>query len=369
MPRTKVLSDGNHPSNECNPINLKKLNHRPLKCNTHSKVPKSRRKFIQTPENSNHEKQLQLCKKITLNPDFSKISPFHFEATRPANKNLPENKNRLTNTFRVQALKECRGYTSFAFAPFEKPKDELSKLPSKFGPLKPQMTLANPYNDTIHNITPAQIIAMRQSLKKQDLEAQKDTYHDNIAKYIAEQYEKESREKHKKYSGLWHKCVGKIVDEKKISRDQVSVSRCFKANVEQDYELACQVNSWYDMESYGAYKLVDPRSTADAHAHKILETTTLHNGQRYDVGMVWADDNFQLTNNYFSSLVQLKSAEKRLSRDKTSKKIKTETIAEDLQKGYVVTVPDAHMVEQWLHKDWYLPHHRVINPNKTMKSV
>ena len=185
-------------------------------------MPKSRRKFIQTPENSNHEKRLQLCKKITLNPDFSKISPFHFEATRPAKKNLPENKNRLTNTFRVQALKECRGYTSFAFAPFEKPKDELSKLPSKFGPLKPQMTLANPYNDTIHNITPAQIIAMRQSLKKQDLEAQKDTYHDNIAKYIAEQYEKESREKHKKYSGLWHKCVGKIVDEKKISRDQVS---------------------------------------------------------------------------------------------------------------------------------------------------
>ena len=98
------------------------------------------------------------------------------------------------------------------------------------------------------------------------------------------------------------------------------------------------------MESYGAYKLVDPRSTADAHAHKIFETTTLHNGQRYDVGMVWADDNFQLTNNYFSSLVQLKSPEKRLSRDKTSKENYAETIDEDLQKGYVITVPDAHMV-------------------------
>ena len=35
------------------------------------------------------------------------------------------------------------------------------------------------------------------------------------------------------------------------------VSMCFKANVEQDYELACQVKSWYDMESYGAYKQVD----------------------------------------------------------------------------------------------------------------
>ena len=36
------------------------------------------------------------------------------------------------------------------------------------------------------------------------------------------------------------------------------VSTCFKANVEQDYELACQVKSWYDMESYGANKQVDP---------------------------------------------------------------------------------------------------------------
>ena len=40
------------------------------------------------------------------------------------------------------------------------------------------------------------------------------------------------------------------------------VSTCFKANVEQDYELACQVKSWYEMKSYGAYKQVDPRSAA-----------------------------------------------------------------------------------------------------------
>ena len=33
------------------------------------------------------------------------------------------------------------------------------------------------------------------------------------------------------------------------------VSLCFKAD---DYELACQFKSLYDMESYGAYKQVDP---------------------------------------------------------------------------------------------------------------
>ena len=40
------------------------------------------------------------------------------------------------------------------------------------------------------------------------------------------------------------------------------------------------------------------------------------------------------------------------------------TISEDLDKRYVITVPDAHMVERWSDKEWYLPHHLVIKPSK-----
>ena len=49
--------------------------------------------------------------------------------------------------------------------------------------------------------------------------------------------------------------------------------------MEQDFELASQVKSWYDMESYGALKQVDPRSAADAQALDILENTTVENGK------------------------------------------------------------------------------------------
>ena len=87
--------------------------------------------------------------------------------------------------------------------------------------------------------------------------------------------------------------------------------------MEQDFELASQVKSWYDMESYGALKQVDPRSASDAGALEILENTTVHNGKRYDVGMLWAEDNIELPNKYFSALVQLKSLEKRLTKDQT----------------------------------------------------
>ena len=143
------------------------------------------------------------------------------------------------------------------------------------------------------------------------------------------------------------------------------ISTGFKVNIEHDNELAIQVKSWYDIESFGENKQVNSRSATDARAHEILESTTIHNGLRYDVGMLRAADNTKLPNNHFSSLVQLKSLKKRLAKDEELREKYTSTIKEDLNKGYVIEVPDAHQVENRSDKEWYLPHHPVLNPNKT----
>ena len=144
-------------------------------------------------------------------------------------------------------------------------------------------------------------------------------------------------------------------------------SNCFKANMEQDFELSSQVKPWYDMESFGALKRVDPRSASDARAHDILENTTVHNGKRYNVGMLWVEDNIELPNNYFSALVQLKSLEKRLTKDQTLREKHSLTIKEDLDMGYVVRVKDAHKVESCSERGWYLSHHPVVNPSQPGK--
>ena len=104
-----------------------------------------------------------------------------------------------------------------------------------------------------------------------------------------------------------------------LPSNSILVSTFSKANIEQDYKMACEFKSWYDMESHGAYRYIETRSAADACSHKGLETKTFYNDQRYDVGMLWADDNTQLPNSFFSSLVQLKSLEKRLSRHNMKK--------------------------------------------------
>ena len=75
------------------------------------------------------------------------------------------------------------------------------------------------------------------------------------------------------------------------------------------------------------------------------------------------EDDIQPSKNSFSSLVQLRSLEKGLSRDTALKANYVKTIKEDLEKCYIITVLDAHMLEQRSDKERYLPHHpaRVLN--------
>ena len=83
----------------------------------------------------------------------------------------------------------------------------------------------------------------------------------------------------------------------------VSTSSCFKWVVE-DSSLIDQIKSWYELESYGAFKQVDARSAADKHVLSILNSENVHNGERYIAPMLWIDSNVSLPNNYYSSFAQ-----------------------------------------------------------------
>ena len=82
-----------------------------------------------------------------------------------------------------------------------------------------------------------------------------------------------------------------------------------------------------------ANKQVDPRSALEKRADKILENTIVHNGLRFDVGMLWTADNTKLPNTYFFSPVQLNSLEERLAEDEDLREKYTSTIKRNLNKG------------------------------------
>ena len=97
------------------------------------------------------------------------------------------------------------------------------------------------------------------------------------------------------------------------------LSTCFKANVETEI-LTEQIRAWYDIESFGAFKQIDSRSAAESRAIKILKETTFHDGERYQVGMLWATEE-PLPDNYIAALVQLTSLEKRVEKRDTERKV------------------------------------------------
>ena len=150
------------------------------------------------------------------------------------------------------------------------------------------------------------------------------------------------------------------------SPDRSSLNSSSFNCVTDDTSLTEQIKTWYELESYGAFKQVDARSAADKRALSILKTETVHDGERYTVPMLWSDNDVSLPNNYYSSLAQLKSLEKKLDKDPLLREKYTETIREDISKGYVITV-NPHDPSSRAEREWYLPHHPVLNPNKPGK--
>ena len=134
-----------------------------------------------------------------------------------------------------------------------------------------------------------------------------------------------------------------------------------------DDKLANQLSKWWDIESYASNCDVTGHSKEEQRAIKTLERTTRFNGERYEVGLLWREDEVKLPNNFYSAMGQLKSLERRLQKDETLKKRYQETIGTDVNAGYVRKVDQAELNETKDKLQWYLPHHPVINPHKPEK--
>ena len=95
---------------------------------------------------------------------------------------------------------------------------------------------------------------------------------------------------------------------------------------------------WYELGSYGTFKQADPPSATDKRAQKTLDSTTLHDGSRYVVGMLWVEYNIHLSDDFNALFVQFKSLEKRLEKRLNLKTLYASDIRGDVKKGYIIPV-------------------------------
>ena len=131
--------------------------------------------------------------------------------------------------------------------------------------------------------------------------------------------------------------------------------------------LANQMKKWWDMETYASVCDVSGRSKEEKRALSILERTTKHNGERYEVGLMWADDNPDLPNNYYSAYQQFLSMEKRLEKDLELKEAYKATIEKDLENHFFRNLDQEEVSSTENDMQWYLPHHPVKHPHKPGK--
>ena len=126
-----------------------------------------------------------------------------------------------------------------------------------------------------------------------------------------------------------------------------------------DDKLANQLSKWWDIESYVSNCDVTGHSKEEQRAIKTLEQTTRFNGESYEVGLLWREDEMKWPNIFHSETGQLKSLEGRLQKDEKLKKRYQETSDTDVNAGYVQKVDQAELNET---KD-----KPFINPHKPKK--
>ena len=131
--------------------------------------------------------------------------------------------------------------------------------------------------------------------------------------------------------------------------------------------LADQMKKWWDMETCASVCDVSGRSNEEKRAQAILEKTNNHNGERYEVGLLWTDNNPSLPIKYYSAYQQLPSVEKTLGKDPVLKAAYKTTIEKDLENHFVRKLEQEEVESTVNDMQWYFPHHPVKHPHKPGK--
>ena len=135
----------------------------------------------------------------------------------------------------------------------------------------------------------------------------------------------------------------------------------------EDVNLERQVEEFWKSESYGTEKPEGKSMSVEDHeAVKTINKTICKQGNHYQMGLLWKDQNPRLPYNRVLAEARLQHLKKRLLRDPELLKRYRTVIDNCVKKGYArrLTEEESARVSD---ATWYLPHHPVCNPNKPDK--
>ena len=146
-------------------------------------------------------------------------------------------------------------------------------------------------------------------------------------------------------------------------RRRQNVCHCtFTENV----KVTENIHKWWEIETYASKINVVSQSEKELQAQKMLESTTKFTGEPNIVGMLLGEPEPNLPNNYSSALGQLHSLERRFQRNPNLKNLHQQSIDADVEKAFA-KISDESEAKGTFGKEWYLPQHPVLIPNKSGK--
>ena len=138
---------------------------------------------------------------------------------------------------------------------------------------------------------------------------------------------------------------------------------------QSDEDLSNMLHDWWSTESFGT-KPVDkhPVTLEDKKAMGILENTTQLKGGRYEVGLLWREEEVSMPDNYAMACNRLVSLERSLKKNPDKAADYNEVLEGYIEQGYArkLTSQESKVKES---KRWILPHHAVSHPQKPKPRV
>lgn len=127
------------------------------------------------------------------------------------------------------------------------------------------------------------------------------------------------------------------------------------------------IREFHTTESFGVKRPEQIlESNDDARARRILQSTTVSVGNRYQTGLLWRTDDVNLPNSYDMALSRLATVERKMSRDVEYARLYAQQIESYITKGYARKLTKQEL-EKRDGRIWYLPHFGVQNINKPGK--
>ncbi|KAI9551243.1 hypothetical protein GHT06_006730 [Daphnia sinensis] len=131
--------------------------------------------------------------------------------------------------------------------------------------------------------------------------------------------------------------------------------------------LLRQVEKLWETESFPIVTPAQPLESAeDTLARKKFDETIQFDGTRYEVGLPWVSDDIALPDNYNSALRRLFSIENKFSHNSNFAERYKAVIDDFVAKGFARPFKESELKGNF-GRNWYLPHHGVVNPRKPEK--